>query len=38
MPNNRVAGIFAFVIVVQVLGKYRTIEYLDPWGYERYAV
>ena len=32
MPNIYVLGIFAIVLVVQVLGKYTIIEYLDPQG------
>ena len=30
VPNNLVLGIWAIVIIVQVLGKYMIIRYLDP--------
>ena len=30
VPNNLVLGIWVIVIIVQVLGKYMTIRYLDP--------
>ena len=29
-PNNSVLGYWAIVIIVQVLGKYMIIGYLDP--------
>ena len=32
VPNIYVLKIFAIVLVVQVLGKYTIIEYLDPQG------
>ena len=32
VPNNQVLGIWVIVLVVQVLGKYMTIGYLDPQG------
>ena len=31
-PKNQVLGIWIIVIIVQVLGKYLIIWYLDPWG------
>ena len=34
VPNTKVLRIWVIVIVVQVLGKYRIIGYLDPWGKE----
>ena len=30
VPNNLVLGIWVIVIIVQVLGKYMIIRYLDP--------
>ena len=30
VPNNKILRIWVIVIVVQVLGKYMTIGYLDP--------
>ena len=30
VPNNQVLGIWAIVVIVQVLGKYMIIRYLDP--------
>ena len=30
VPNNRVPGVWVIVIIVQVLGKYMIIRYLDP--------
>ena len=30
VPNNWVLGFWVVVIMVQVLGKYMTIGYLDP--------
>ena len=30
VPNNEVLGIWVIVIIVQVLGKYMIIRYLDP--------
>ena len=30
VPNNWVLGFFVIVIIVQVLGKYMIIRYLDP--------
>ena len=30
VPNNSVLGFWVIVIVVQVLGKYMIIKYLDP--------
>ena len=35
MPNNLVFEILVLVIVVQVLGKYMIIGYLDLQGYPR---
>ena len=32
VPNNSVLGIWVIVIIVQVLGKYMIIWYLDPRG------
>ena len=32
VPCNWVLGIWVIVIVVQVLGKYMIIKYLDPSG------
>ena len=32
VPNNWVLRALAIVIIVQVLGKYRIIEYVDPSG------
>ena len=32
VSNNQVLGIWVLVIMVQVLGKYMTIRYLDPQG------
>ena len=32
VPNNQVLGFWVIVIVVQVLGKYMIIRYLDPKG------
>ena len=34
-PNNWVLGIWAIVIIVQILGKYMIIGYLDPLGLVR---
>ena len=30
VPNNWVLRVFVIAIIVQVLGKYRIIRYLDP--------
>ena len=30
VPNNEVLGFWVIVIIVQVLGKYMIIMYLDP--------
>ena len=30
VPNNLVLGFWVIVIIVQVLGKYMIIRYLDP--------
>ena len=30
VPNNWVLGIWVIVILVQVLGKYMIVRYLDP--------
>ena len=30
MPNNWVPGFWAIVIIVQVVGRYMIIRYLDP--------
>ena len=30
VPNNQVLGFWVFIILVQVLGKYMIIRYLDP--------
>ena len=32
VPNRWVLGGFGTIPVVQALGKYMTIHYLDPWG------
>ena len=32
MPNKKVIGFMVLAIIVQVLGKYMIIRYLDPWG------
>ena len=32
VPNNWVLGVLVLVIVVQALGKYMNIRYLDPQG------
>ena len=32
VPNNWVLRVLVIAIVVQVLGKYMTIRYLDPKG------
>ena len=32
MRNNLVLRVLVIVIMVQVLGKYMIIRYLDPWG------
>ena len=34
VPNDWVLGVLVLAIVVQVLGKYMIIEYLNPWGYK----
>ena len=31
VPNNWVLGIWVILIIVQVLGKYMIIRYLDPY-------
>ena len=30
--NNQVFGVWVIVIIVQILGKFMTIGYLDPEG------
>ena len=32
VPNNLVLGFWAIVIIMQVLGEYMIIRYLDPQG------
>ena len=32
VPNNSGSGFWAIVIIVEVLGKYMIIKYLDPSG------
>ena len=32
VSNNYVLGLWAIVIIVQVLGKYMIVKSLDPWG------
>ena len=32
VPNNEVLGFWVIVVIVQVLGKYMIIRYLDPEG------
>ena len=33
VPNNQVLGFGVILTIVQVLGKYMIIRYLDPQGY-----
>ena len=30
MPNNYVLGYWVTVVIIQVLGKYMIVRYLDP--------
>ena len=32
VPDNQVLGYWVIVVIVQVLGKYRIVGYLDPEG------